>query len=91
MSAIPGQRTINLDCLAEQIDCLGDRLMIEGKDAKAIIGGSIIRILLQALEEPFSTFFTAAERGGSGPSDVLDLFGTGRDPGALRYARIRLR
>lgn len=43
------------------------------------------------LEEPLTTFFTAAERGGSEPSDILDLYGTGRDPKALRYARIRLR
>ena len=44
-----------------------------------------------ALGEPLTTFFTATERGGSGPSDVLDLYGTGRDPKVLRYARIRLR
>jgi hypothetical protein len=44
-----------------------------------------------ALVEPFTTFFTATERGGSPASDVLDLFGTGRDPATLRYARIRLR
>jgi len=42
------------------------------------------------LEYPFTTFFTAAERGGSRPSDVIDLFGTGRQPRTLRYARIRL-
>ena len=43
------------------------------------------------LDEPFGTFFTATERGGSRPSDDLDLFGTGSDPATLRYARIRLR
>ncbi len=43
------------------------------------------------LEVPFTTFFTATERGGSRPSDVLDLFGTGKDSATLRYARIRLR
>ncbi len=42
------------------------------------------------LDEPFTTFFTATERGGSPASDVLDLFGTGEDPTTLRYARIRL-
>jgi len=43
------------------------------------------------LDEPFTTFFTANERGGSPASDDLDLFGTGRDPATLRYARVRLR
>jgi len=44
-----------------------------------------------ALQYPFTTFFTAAERGGSAPSKVLDLFGTGVDSSTLRYARIRFR
>jgi hypothetical protein len=43
-----------------------------------------------ALKEPFRTFFTATERGGSKPSRTLDLFGTGRDGTVLRYARVRL-
>jgi hypothetical protein len=43
------------------------------------------------LTEPFGTFFTASERGGSLPSDTLDLFGAGRESGTLRYARVRLR
>ncbi len=43
-----------------------------------------------ALAAPFSTFFTATERGGSRPSDVLDLFGIGADGETLRYARVRM-
>jgi hypothetical protein len=43
------------------------------------------------LREPFTTFFTAAERGGNHPSDDLDLFGTGHDSTTLRYAHIRLK
>lgn len=43
------------------------------------------------LQEPLSMFFTATERGGSEPSDVLDLLGSGRDSRTLRYARVRLR
>jgi hypothetical protein len=35
-------------------------------------------------------FFTATERGGSPPSDQLDLLGTGPNPTTLRYARIHL-
>ncbi len=42
------------------------------------------------LEEPFGTFFTATERGGSPPSDTLDLFGIGREGQVLRYARVQL-
>ncbi len=43
------------------------------------------------LKHPFTTFFTAAERGGSRPSNVIDLFGSGHQPRTLRYARIQLR
>jgi hypothetical protein len=43
------------------------------------------------LREPFTTFFTATERGGSRPSDLLDLFGVAQDGQTLRYARVRLR
>ncbi len=42
------------------------------------------------LKTPLSTYFTAAERGGSRPSNVLDLLGTGSDSQTLRYARVRL-
>jgi hypothetical protein len=42
------------------------------------------------LKEPFRTFFTATERGGSKPSRILDLFGVGRDGTVLRYARVRM-
>ena len=43
-----------------------------------------------ALNTPFSTYFTAAERGGNRPSNVLDLFGIGADGETLRYARVRI-
>ncbi|MBI1924192.1 hypothetical protein HYR99_08060 [Candidatus Poribacteria bacterium] len=43
-----------------------------------------------ALTEPFHTFFTAAERGGSPPSQIIDLFGVGREASILRYARVKL-
>lgn len=42
------------------------------------------------LQQPFHTFFTASERGGSKPSNVIDLFGVTSEPGKLRYARVRL-
>jgi hypothetical protein len=42
------------------------------------------------LKTPFSTFFTAAVRGGNRPSNVLDLFGLGADGETLRYARVRM-
>ena len=42
-------------------------------------------------KQPFTSFFTATPRGGSNPSDSLDLLGTqaGR-PNTISYARIRL-
>jgi len=42
------------------------------------------------LKHPFRTFFTNTPRGGSEPSDVIDLFGIAEDSPNLRYARIRL-
>jgi hypothetical protein len=42
------------------------------------------------LKNPFTTFFTNTTRGGSPPSDTLDLFGISTDSPNLRYARVRL-
>jgi len=42
------------------------------------------------LKHPFHTFFTNTVRGGSAPSDIIDLFGTADDDPNLRYARLRL-
>ena len=42
------------------------------------------------LKHPFHSFFTNTPRGGSLPSDVIDLFGIADDHPNLRYARIRI-
>lgn len=42
------------------------------------------------LKQPFYMFFNATERGGSAPSDTLDLLGPGSGI-EIRYARVRLR
>ena len=42
------------------------------------------------LAHPFHNFFTNTPRGGSKPSDIIDLFGIADDSPNLRYARIRL-
>ena len=43
------------------------------------------------LKQPFTSFFTATIRGGSSPSDTLDLLGVRAGGGnAISYARIRL-
>lgn len=41
------------------------------------------------LQRPFSGFFTATVRGGSAPSDILDIFGKD-DKNEMRYARIKI-
>lgn len=46
------------------------------------------REYLLNLNEPFSVFFTGAERGGSQSSWYLDLFGSSGDQRVLRYARV---
>lgn len=50
-------------------------------------GPKFVRI---ALRHPFRTFFTNTVRGGSEPSDIIDIFGIADDNPNLRYARIRL-
>jgi hypothetical protein len=42
------------------------------------------------LKHPFGNFFTNTPRGGSQPSDIIDIFGTADDGPNLRYARIRI-
>ncbi len=42
------------------------------------------------LRHSFHNFFTNTPRGGSKPSDIIDLFGIADDSPNLRYARIRL-
>ncbi len=42
------------------------------------------------LSHPFHRFFTNTPRGGSQPSDELDLFGIAEDAPKLRYAHVRL-
>ncbi len=41
------------------------------------------------LRQPFSNFFTASVRGGSAPSNYLDVFGKS-DVNEMRYARIQI-
>ncbi|UCG56074.1 MAG: hypothetical protein JSU70_14520 [Phycisphaerales bacterium] len=48
------------------------------------------RFVRIALKHPFRSFFTNTPRGGSEPSDIIDLFGIADDGPNLRYARIRL-
>jgi hypothetical protein len=42
------------------------------------------------LKHPFHSFFTNTPRGGSKPSDVIDLFGIADDHPNLRYAQIKI-
>ena len=51
-------------------------------------GADAIRPL--ELQHPLHNFFTATMRGGTRPSDTMDLFGIADDDPNLRYARIRL-
>lgn len=44
-----------------------------------------------ALQHPFTNFMTATERGGSPPSDVLDVLGDASGRPGISYARIRVR
>lgn len=43
------------------------------------------------LKHPFGNFFINTPRGGSKPSDIIDIFGIADDSPNLRYARIRIK
>jgi hypothetical protein len=43
------------------------------------------------LKHPFRTFFTNTVRGGSEPSDIIEIFGIADDNPNLRYAGIHLK
>jgi hypothetical protein len=53
-------------------------------------GSARPRFVRISLKHPFGNFFTNTIRGGSQPSDVIDVFGIADDGPNLRYARIRL-
>jgi hypothetical protein len=43
------------------------------------------------LKHPFGNFFTNTPRGGSKPSDIIDIFGIADDSPNLRYAQIHIK
>ena len=43
-----------------------------------------------AMEQPLTSFFTASERLGNEPSQTVDLYGTGGEPGIMRYAQLEI-
>ncbi|OGG43863.1 MAG: hypothetical protein A3F84_27550 [Candidatus Handelsmanbacteria bacterium RIFCSPLOWO2_12_FULL_64_10] len=51
------------------------------------VDGKPVRI---ALQNPLYNFFVPGPRQGSEATDAVDLFGTGLEPGVLRYARLRV-
>jgi hypothetical protein len=58
---------------------------------RILLGQSMPKFIRIDLKHPFRTFFTNTVRGGSEPSDVIDLFGIADDNPNLRYARINLK
>ena len=57
---------------------------------RIVPGSAEMKFVRIGLEHPFRNFFTNTVRGGSLPSDVIDLFGIAEDNPNLRYARIRV-
>ncbi|MFO0907510.1 MAG: hypothetical protein U0794_03980 [Isosphaeraceae bacterium] len=67
------------------------RNLLENRLISLSATGEPVSTVSIPLKEPFTLPFTACERGGSAPSDWLDLFGQTQRGAALRYARVRLR
>jgi hypothetical protein len=54
-------------------------------------GGRVGAIMPVGLKHPFTSFMTATERGGSLPSEYIDVLGTAAGRPGISYARIRLK
>jgi hypothetical protein len=68
----------------------GERVA-ENRLAEIHADGSIGAGIRIPLDRPFTSFFTATVRGGSAPSDLIDLLGVrSGEANAIGYARIRL-
>jgi len=78
-------------CYVSGADTEG-RAVAENRLFEILADGTAGQPVRVPLDQPFTSFFTATVRGGSAPSDVLDLLGVRAGSGnAIGYARIRLR
>ncbi len=78
--------------------CFGAGSMLD-ENGKPVSGNFIARIPADAsrptftrvaMQRPFGSFFTTTPRGGSKPSDRIELFGIADDHPNLRYASVRV-
>lgn len=65
--------------------CSGDS---QNRLVEILPDGTVSEPVAVPLQQPLHSFFTATERGGSSPSNILDLFGD--TDHTLRYARVRI-
>ena len=67
------------------------RKLSENRIAELLPDGGLGPSVRVPLRHPMQGFFTATPRGGSAPSEVLDLLGARLDaPHTIGYARVRL-
>ncbi|MBN2136288.1 MAG: hypothetical protein JW720_00630 [Sedimentisphaerales bacterium] len=57
---------------------------------RIVAGAGRMKFIRVGLRHPLRNFFTNTVRGGSAPSDTVDIFGIAGDNPNLRYARIRI-
>jgi hypothetical protein len=62
----------------------------ENRLLEVLSGGRVGATMKVGLKHPFTSFMTATERGGSPPSNFLDVLGTAAGQPGISYARIRL-
>ncbi|MBN1817429.1 MAG: hypothetical protein JW828_08710 [Sedimentisphaerales bacterium] len=93
---IPAYARFHIDSRNRLHVVLSGTMKTDGKAAFGMFIASVPQVFDELnwmqipLQKPLRTFFTNTVRGGSGGSDVLDLFGIADDGSILRYARIRL-
>jgi hypothetical protein len=66
------------------------RPVSENRLMEIVAGGRVGATTKVDLKHPFTSFMTATERGGSLPSEYLDVLGTASGQPGISYARIRL-
>ncbi|MEN8226728.1 MAG: hypothetical protein ABFS38_01130 [Bacteroidota bacterium] len=61
----------------------------ENRVVEVLADHSLTAPVTVELQRPFQNFFTATVRGGSAPSDIIDVYGKD-EKNEMRYARIRI-
>ncbi len=69
----------------------GGKALSENRLIEITVDGRPGQSIRVPLSHPFTNFMTATERGGSAPSELLDILGDAAGSPGISYARVRIR